>query len=159
EALPEGPARRVLKLPAPERITPVMRESDIAPHVFATPLLAERAKPILALAVDPEPPESFMLIPKRRRWTNEAYTQWVKAQPCAGCGQPADDPHHIIDHGFSGTGTKPHDLFTIPLCRQCHDEIHRDRRAFEQKHGSQLELVMRTLDRAMAMGVITSGKI
>lgn len=50
----------------------------------------------------------------------------VKTQPCCVCGQQADDPHHIIGHGMGGMGTKAHDLFTIPLCRQHHDELHHD---------------------------------
>ncbi len=100
-----------------------------------------------------------MLIPKRRRWTNEHYTQWVKAQPCEGCGNPADDPHHITGHALGGMATKPHDLFTIPLCRRCHDELHRDTAAFEAEHGSQLEMLVRTQDRALALGVIATGKI
>lgn len=24
----------------------------------------------------------------------------------AGCGKPGDDPHHLIENGFGGTGTK-----------------------------------------------------
>ncbi|WP_218703885.1 DUF968 domain-containing protein, partial [Escherichia coli] len=55
---------------------------------------------------DPESPESFMLRPKRRRWVNEKYTRWVKTQPCACCGKPADDPHHLIGYGQGGMGTK-----------------------------------------------------
>ncbi|XBS71138.1 DUF968 domain-containing protein [Acerihabitans sp. KWT182] len=158
QAMPEGPARQVLKWKPLETPAGVMRESDIEPIYSATSVLVEQAKPVLALAIDPEPPESFMLIPKRRRWTNEHYTQWVKAQPCGGCGSPADDPHHITGHALGGMATKPHDLFTIPLCRRCHDELHRDTAAFEAKHGSQLEMMARTIDRALALGVISTGK-
>jgi hypothetical protein len=89
---------------------------------------------------------------------NEPYTKWVKAQACEGCGNHADDPHHITGHGLGGMGTKPHDLFVIPLCRQCHDELHADTVAFEKKHGSQLEMLVRTQDRALAIGVIATGK-
>ncbi|HDT1355803.1 TPA: DUF968 domain-containing protein, partial [Citrobacter freundii] len=99
-------------------------------------------------------PESFMLRPKRRRWINETYTRWVKTQPCECCRRPADDPHHIVGHGMGGTATKAHDLFVIPLCRECHDELHADVPAFEQKHGTQLELLLRFMDRALAIGVI-----
>lgn len=159
QAMPEGPARRVMKLPPVETPAGVMRDCDIEPIYSATSALEERAKPVLALAIDPEPPESFMLKPKRRRWVNEQYTRWVKSQQCAGCGQPADDPHHITGYGLGGMATKPHDWFTIPLCRRCHDELHRDARAFEAEHGSQLEMLVRVLDRALAIGVITTGKL
>ncbi|WP_423828533.1 DUF968 domain-containing protein, partial [Staphylococcus aureus] len=95
------------------------------------------------MTVDPESPESFMKLPKRHRWVKEKYTRWVKTQPCACCGMPADDPHHLIGHGQGGMGTKAHDLFVLPLCRKHHDELHTDTVAFEEKYGSQLELIFR----------------
>ncbi len=130
------------------------RESDLVPSVPATSIIQDKAKKVLALKVDPESPESFMLRPKRRRWVNEKYTRWVKTQPCACCGKPADDPHHLIGHGQGGMGTKAHDLFVLPLCRKHHDELHADTVAFEEKYGSQLELIFRFIDRALATGVL-----
>jgi hypothetical protein len=175
DCLPEGMARKALRLPD-EPIRSVYRESDIQPSVPAAAIVQEKAKaagavinsrssekpqvvqeevkPVLKLAADPESPESFMLRPKRRRWENETYTRWVKIQPCECCRRPADDPHHIIGHGMGGTATKAHDLFVIPLCRECHDELHRDVAEFERKNGTQLELAFRFLDRALAIGVI-----
>ena len=173
-AIPETMARRALQMPD-EPFLPFYRESDIVPMPPATSILQEKAATagavkqcrsstnpqevqeqpaVLALRIDPESPESFMLRPKRRRWENEKYTRWVKVQPCEGCRRPADDPHHIIGHGMGGTATKAHDLFVIPLCRECHDELHADVAAFEKKHGTQLELLFRVLDRALAIGVI-----
>ncbi|EIO1796235.1 DUF968 domain-containing protein [Escherichia coli] len=69
-------------------------------------------------------------------------------------GMPADDPHHLIGHGQGGMGTKAHDLFVLPLCRKHHDELHTDTVAFEEKYGSQLELIFRFIDRALAIGVL-----
>ncbi|ENR2666181.1 DUF968 domain-containing protein [Escherichia coli] len=132
----------------------VTRESDLVPSVPATSIIQDKVKKVLALKVDPESPESFMLRPKRRRWVNEKYTRWVKTQPCACCGKPADDPHHLIGHGQGGMGTKAHDLFVLPLCRKHHDELHADTVAFEEKYGSQLELIFRFIDRALAIGVL-----
>lgn len=108
---------------------------------------------MVSIAVDPESPESFMKRPKRRRWVNEKYTRWVKTQPCACCGKPADDPHHLIGHGQGGMGTKSHDIFTLPLCREHHNELHADPLAF-RKHGSQVDLIFRFLDHAFATGVL-----
>jgi len=138
----------------PEIVQSVSRESEMKPSLPATSILQEKVKKILALEIDPETPESFMLRPKRRRWVNEKYTRWVKTQPCACCNQPADDPHHLIGHGQGGMGTKAHDLFVIPLCRAHHDELHANPVAFEQKYGSQLELLIRFLDRALSIGAI-----
>ncbi|MBL5899950.1 DUF968 domain-containing protein [Lelliottia amnigena] len=166
EAIPEDMAAQALMLPV-EPIPTAFKESDIVPTVPATSILQKKVKPaqqrqpvveqqpaVLALRADPESPESFMLRPKRRRWENAAYKRWVKSQPCECCRRPADDPHHVIGHGMGGTATKAHDLFVFPLCRECHDELHADVTAFERKHGTQLALLFRFLDRALAVGVI-----
>ncbi|WPU24492.1 DUF968 domain-containing protein [Cedecea neteri] len=153
EALPEGMARKALSMPK-EVVRGAGRESALVPSVPATSIVQQLAKPIMKLAVDPESPESFMKRPKRRRWENEKYTRWVKQQQCACCSNPADDPHHLIGYGMGGMGTKAHDLFVIPLCRRHHDELHADTVAFEKKHGSQPELLLKQLDRALAIGAL-----
>ncbi|MFC6123229.1 DUF968 domain-containing protein [Citrobacter bitternis] len=153
DVIPETAARQILRLPKPV-IQSVTRESDIVPTRGPSEIVQETAKRVLALKVDPETPESFMLRPKRRRWENTTYTRWVKAQQCACCSNPADDPHHVIGHGQGGMGTKAHDLFVLPLCRAHHDELHRDPVAFEAKYGSQLTLLFRFIDHALAIGVI-----
>ncbi|MBI6513291.1 DUF968 domain-containing protein, partial [Proteus sp. PR00174] len=99
-----------------------------------------------------EPPASFLLKPKMQRWESHDWLQWVKTQPCCVCGQQADDPHHIIGHGMGGMGTKAHDLFTIPLCRIHHDELHRDPKQWETTHGNQIELLFHFLNRSLGIG-------
>jgi len=154
DLLPEDAARQLLRMPEPV-IQSVTREADLVPGMpLAREIVEEVAKQVLALRIDPETPESFMLRPKRRRWENEKYTRWVKSQQCMCCNNPADDPHHLIGHGQGGMGTKAHDLFVIPLCRAHHDELHADTVTFEEKYGSQLVLVFRVLDRALAIGVL-----
>ncbi|HBH7972592.1 TPA: DUF968 domain-containing protein, partial [Escherichia coli] len=172
DALPEAVLRRSLGLRV-EKIRSLYRESDIVPgEQTATSILKQRTKnlaplphahqqqnppqekTVVSIAVDPESPESFMKRPKRRRWVNEKYTRWVKTQPCACCGKPADDPHHLIGHGQGGMGTKAHDIFTLPLCREHHNELHADPLEFEKKYGSQIELIFRFLDHAFATGVL-----
>ncbi|CAJ1262803.1 Qin prophage; predicted protein [Escherichia coli] len=66
-ALPESAARKALRLPKPV-VPSVTRESDLVPSVPATSIIQDKVKKVLALKVDPESPESFMLRPKRRRW-------------------------------------------------------------------------------------------
>lgn len=51
-------------------------------------------------------------------------------------------------------GTQAHDLFVIPLCRVHHDALHADTVAFEEKHGSQLVLFFRFIDRALAIDAL-----
>ncbi|EAS2066412.1 DUF968 domain-containing protein [Salmonella enterica] len=119
---------------------------------------AGRAKPVLVLAANDDPPAGYMRKPKMQRLELPEYTRWVKRQPCCGCGKQADDPHHIIGHGFSGTGTKACDLLVIPLCRVCHDALHADIRAWEEQNGSQLLWLARTLARATGIGAITAAR-
>ncbi|WP_306801899.1 DUF968 domain-containing protein [Providencia sp. PROV257] len=117
-------------------------------------VIDERAsKPVLNLTINPEPPASLMLKPKFKRWTSDEYIKWVKSQPCCVCGATSDDAHHLIGHGQGGMGTKAHDLFTIPLCRVHHGELHKDPNEWEREHGSQLVLLFRFLDRSAALGV------
>ena len=153
DLIPESVASKALRI-KPESHSSVMRESDIVPSLPATEILQEKVKKVVSVKVDPESPESFMLRPKRRRWENEKYTRWVKSQQCSCCNNPADDPHHLIGHGQGGMGTKAHDMFVIPLCRAHHDELHADPVAFEAKHGDQLTLLFRFLDRALEIGVL-----
>ncbi|EBQ6431287.1 DUF968 domain-containing protein [Salmonella enterica] len=117
-----------------------------------------RAKPVLVLAANDDPPAGYMRKPKMQRLELPEYTRWVKRQPCCGCGNASDDPHHIIDHGFGGTGTKACDLLVIPLCRVCHDALHADTRAWEEQSGSQLLWLARTLARATGIGAITAAR-
>lgn len=166
DAITEELARRAMRTPV-EAHQGVQKESDITPSVPATWLLRDYVdpylnreplvplpKPIVALEVDPESPQTLIARPKRIRWESAKYLQWVKTQPCQCCNQPADDAHHLIGWGQGGTGTKAHDILTIPLCRQHHEELHRDPKVFEQKYGTQPEMIIRLLDRAYALGVL-----
>jgi len=78
-ALPESAARKALRLPKPV-VPSVTRESDLVPSVPATSIIQDKVKKVLALKVDPESPESFMLRPKRRRWVNEKYLDFFKGE-------------------------------------------------------------------------------
>ncbi|EDB6034153.1 DUF968 domain-containing protein [Salmonella enterica subsp. enterica serovar Enteritidis] len=118
----------------------------------------ERVKPVLTLNIDSDPAAGYMRKPKMIRLELPGYTQWVKRQPCCGCGRQADDPHHIIGNGFGGTGTKACDLLVIPLCRICHDALHDDIRSWEEQNGSQLLWLARTLARATGIGAITAAR-
>ncbi|MGL5221557.1 MAG: DUF968 domain-containing protein, partial [Plesiomonas shigelloides] len=130
-------------------------------HKAPKPALVDETPPepvekaVKTLDADEAPPASFMLKPKRIRWICEKYTQWVKKQPCVCCGAQADDPHHLIGHGQGGTATKAHDVFTFPLCRKHHDELHRNARAWAVQYGSQIGHVIKTIDKAFALGVLS----
>lgn len=165
DLMPDSIARSSLHMPPAVIETGGTKESDItwspAPQEVvakkvakANPPAEVAVKPALALKVDAEPPAGFMLRPKLRRWENRRYLQWVKSQPCCGCGNGDCDPHHIIGHGQGGMATKAHDLFTFPLCRNCHDELHANQRAWEEKYGSQIVLLFRFMDRSIGIGAL-----
>ncbi|EFO3833317.1 hypothetical protein DM617_27310 [Escherichia coli] len=172
DVLPEAVLRRSLGLRA-EKIRSVYRESDIIPgEQTATSILKQRTKNIalpphthqqqnppqektvVSIAVDPESPAQYLQRQKPQREEMPVYTRWVKTQKCMTCGNQADDPHHIIGHGLGGMGTKADDLFVIPLCRKCHSELHAGVKDFEEKHGSQLLLLIRFLMHARNSGVL-----
>ncbi|OCG08883.1 hypothetical protein A9G13_02135 [Gilliamella sp. wkB178] len=165
EYIPESMARLLHNRPI-EQIQSVYKESDLiasddrsGPRLIneinrAYQHLQKLEKTIKTITVDPESPESFMLRPKMKRWESTKYLQWVKTQPCVCCGQQSDDPHHIIGYGQGKMGGKAHDIFTIPLCRKHHNELHKNVEEWEQKHGSQILLLVQFLDRVFGMKVI-----
>ncbi|RAX33066.1 UNVERIFIED_CONTAM: hypothetical protein DQE83_22190 [Escherichia coli] len=184
DAVPVEIVRRIRRLPEEEKLSGTMKEADISPWQISAGAvvkkLAEKAesviarnvqegaairagdrivqeKPVLKLVTDSDPAAGYMRKPRMQRLVLPDYTAWVKRQRCCGCGKPADDPHHITGHGFGGAGIKASDLFVIPLCRECHQELHNDRKAWEEKNGSQLLWVVRTLDRAAGIGALAGG--
>ena len=114
EHLPAFISSYILMQPPEEEITGTMTEHSIVhqprSHSRIVHDIVEQIKPVVVPEIEPEPPASFMRIPKLKRWECQKYLQWVKSQPCCVCGQQADDPHHIIGHGTGGTGTKTHDI-------------------------------------------------
>ncbi|WP_145585202.1 DUF968 domain-containing protein [Yersinia intermedia] len=157
DLLPDSIARSSLRMPPAVIETGGTKESDITWSHRPVEIIenkVEQVKKVLALKIDDEPPASFMRIPKRYRWESARWLKWVKSQQCCGCGSSADDPHHIIGHGQGGMGTKAHDLFSIPLCRACHDALHADMRVWEAEHGSQIELWFHFMDRSISIGAM-----
>lgn len=66
------------------------------------------------------------------RIESEAYLDHVRSYPCVACRKPEADAHHIVT---GGTGTKAHDLLTIPLCREHHNRWHdKGKHTFCRKH-------------------------
>ncbi len=60
------------------------------------------------------------------RWRSDNYRKWVSSLPCARCHSLAGSQcHHIKGVGhLSGAGLKAPDQFSMPLCVECHAEIH-----------------------------------
>ena len=87
-------------------------------------------------------------------YRNKAYLVYLSGLTCP-CGAPACEAHHLIAAGFGGgMGTKASDIFALPICRECHDEIHRDVKAWEELFGSQWEHICMALHQAVSDGVL-----
>ena len=88
---------------------------------------------------------------------NKKYTDWVKSLDCCVCQAPADDPHHgiALGYGEGGTATKACDLLTMPLCRSCHDKMHKDK----EMQADQWRFIAKTLQKAIKDGVIKATKL
>jgi hypothetical protein len=62
-------------------------------------------------------------VPMRIR--SEAHRRFVASLLCCGCGaQPPTQAAHLRSGGAGGTGLKPCDSLTLPLCAACHSRQH-----------------------------------
>jgi hypothetical protein len=83
------------------------------------------------------------------------YLNWVKSLDSVISHRPADDPHHLIGHGYSGMGTKAPDYLTFPLTRDEHTELHNiGYKAWEEIYGSQWKFVAETMLLAKLEGAL-----
>ena len=62
---------------------------------------------------------------KSTRARNKAHLRFVAAQPCLVCQQSPCDAHHIKFAEPRALGRKVSDEFTVPLCREHHQQLHR----------------------------------
>jgi hypothetical protein len=64
-------------------------------------------------------------LPKASRARNKAHLRFVAAQPCLVCQRTPCDAHHIKFAEPRALGRKVSDEFTVPLCREHHQALHR----------------------------------
>lgn len=167
--LPIDVVRHACRLPPlePERVLVPgrgYRETDARYRVNRADLLSDdplaelrsriKAKPVVK-AIDPEPPMLHIPRPKMKRWESANYLAFVRQLPCVVTGQTDGiEAHHVVGHGLSVMGSKTHDLMTFPLCHQAHMELHNNGwQQWEKTHGSQLDHVAMTLNKAAGLGV------
>ena len=167
--LPIDVVRHACRLPpvGPDRVLIPgrgYRESDARYRVNRPELMEQdplvelrgrmRIKPAVK-TIDPEPPMLHIPRPKMKRWESSNYLAFVRQLPCVVTGQTDGiEAHHVVGHGLSVMGSKTHDLMTFPLCHQAHMELHNNGwQQWEQTHGSQLDHVAMTLNKAAGLGV------
>ena len=64
-------------------------------------------------------------LPKTPRVRSKAHLQFVAARPCLVCQRSPCDAHHIKFAEPRALGAKVSDEFTVPLCREHHQQLHR----------------------------------
>jgi hypothetical protein len=73
---------------------------------------------------------------------SKRHLRWIRRQSCVvpDCRSfAAIEAAHVRTAGNAGTGIKPHDKFTVPMCREHHAEQHkRGWRTFERRYGLDL---------------------
>ena len=81
-------------------------------------------------ARDQQPPVNVSPLAKTVRKRNKAHLAFVAAQPCIVCGRSPCDAHHLKFVQPRSLGRRVSDEFTVPLCRDHHQRLHR--------HGNEL---------------------
>jgi hypothetical protein len=66
-----------------------------------------------------------MPLRKEMRRRNKAHLAFVASQSCLVCQRSPCDAHHLKFAQPRSLGRKVSDEFTVPLCREHHDELHR----------------------------------
>lgn len=67
-----------------------------------------------------------MLIPKVKKIRSAKHLDFVRQLPCVICGTKQNiQACHIRSQTGGGTGMKPSDEWTVPMCHRCHAEQHR----------------------------------
>lgn len=81
--------------------------------------------------------------PKERPGDNPQHRAWIRTLPCSvvGCRGPSVCAH-VRQNTGGGTGIKPHDRWTVPLCDNHHKEQHAiGHVSFDRKHGIDLRAI------------------
>lgn len=91
---------------------------------------------------------------KNSAWRNEKYLKFVRGLDCCSCGKPANvdgmDAHHVTGMNLGKVmGDKISDCFVLPLCRQCHNQVHANKNLIDQQRHALL-----TIEKAIILGVL-----
>ena len=86
-----------------------------------------------------------------KRYRNAKYLSWVRSLPCSLCGGEAGQAHHLIGlGGMSGMGLKASDVYVMPICGTCHNDMHTKPELWPSQWG----YICRTLGKAVEEGIL-----
>lgn len=74
-----------------------------------------------------------------RIYGSKKRVEWVSWQPCAVCDTTGPWPRHGHHIEAGGTGYKADYTKIVPLCTDCHAEVHEGRETFEAVNGVTLD--------------------
>jgi len=127
-----------VRLP-PDSSTPIPRPSryygrrqDLVTRDRAEGLRKLEAHPSADTSIIPPSPDSLpgridksvLAIGEPKRLRDKAHLAFVRSQPCLVCGHQPCDPHHLQFAQPRALGLKVSDEFTVPLCRNHHQQLH-----------------------------------
>ena len=68
--------------------------------------------------------KSALTIGEPKRLRDKGHLRFVASHPCLVCGRQPSDPHHLRFAQPRALGLKVSDEFTVPLCRDHHQQLH-----------------------------------
>ena len=68
--------------------------------------------------------KSALTIAEPKRIRDKAHLRFVASQPCLVCGRQPSNPHHLRFAQPRALDLKVSDEFTVPLCRDYHQQLH-----------------------------------
>ena len=68
--------------------------------------------------------KSVLAIAEPKRLRDKAHLRFVASRPCLVCRRQPCDPHHLRFAQPRALGLKVSDEFTVPLCRDHHQQLH-----------------------------------
>ena len=103
--------------PEPPDPTPIEQRNENDPSELGISAEINHQCPLSQQMVTP--------LPKSTRARNKAHLRFVATQPCLVCQRSPCDAHHLKFAEPRALGRKVSDQFTVPLCRQHHQQLHR----------------------------------
>ena len=123
----------------PDDTTPIPRPSTyygrgnfLASRERAQRNARQPVKPTPEAPLVPSAPElslgridkSALTIGEPKRLRDKGHLRFVASKPCLVCGRQPSDPHHLRFAQPRALGLKVSDEFTVPLCRDHHQQLH-----------------------------------
>jgi hypothetical protein len=122
----ENAYRTVLDASSPDDLDDFSKPTSDLPRSMPADPKGGATNPLSAY-VDEEKRAGQLVTPLRKpvRARNKAHLIFVAAQPCLICQRSPCDAHHLKFAQPRALGRKVSDEFTVPLCREHHQQLHR----------------------------------